>query len=63
MCILRYTPSRDPSASMTAAELWYTPAPRFSKRETTITISQRLAKRWNASVVGPGIDSAKRKFP
>ena len=34
----------------------------FFKRETTITIPQRLAKRWNASVVAPGIDSARWKL-
>ena len=37
MCILRYTPSSEPSASMTAAVLWYSPAARFSNSDAMMT--------------------------
>jgi hypothetical protein len=59
MCSLRKTPSSAPSASTTAAELWYTPAARRSKIGTTITTASSFATRCIASTVGPGIGSAR----
>jgi hypothetical protein len=38
MCILRYLPRNDPSASITAHVLWYRPGARRSNREATIAI-------------------------
>ncbi len=61
MCILRYTPISDPSASITAAVLWYTPAARFSNSDAMITALYFFASLQNASVDGPGMVSASAK--
>src|SRR2546425_7522008 len=52
MCILRYKPTRRPSASITAAVLWYSPGARRSNRGAITTnprppgdLSQRLRAR------------------
>src|ERR1017187_2708681 len=56
-------PSRLPSASMTAAVLWYSPLALFSKSHTTTATPCFFASFSKASVVGPGILSASLKFP
>ena len=55
MCILRYLPSRLPSASNTTAVLWYSPAARRSNSEPTITTPCCCASAPRRSVLGPGI--------
>src|SRR5688500_1222616 len=61
MCILRYTPISEPSASITAAVLWYTPAARRSNSDAMITALYFFASLLNASVDGPGMVSASAK--
>ena len=45
----------EPSASITAAVLWYRPAARFSKSDAMTTTLCFFASFANASVLGPGI--------
>src|SRR5438874_2668390 len=59
MCILRYTPITRPSASITAALLWYRPGARRSNRGAITTTPARCAARPSASVLGPGTGSAR----
>src|SRR5690242_2865604 len=59
MCILRYTPTTRPSASITAALLWYRPGARRSNRGAITTTPARRAARPIASVLGPGTGSAR----
>ena len=59
MCILRYNPTRRPSASITAAVLWYSPGARRSNRGAITTTPARLATFPSASVLGPGTGSAR----
>ena len=51
----------EPSASITTAVLWYSPAARFSNTDATTTALYFRASRASASVDGPGIDSASAK--
>src|ERR1035438_7836787 len=55
-------PSIFPSASMTAAVLWYRPLARLSKSEAITTTPRFFASFPRASVLGPGIVSASLKF-
>src|SRR5271157_2446126 len=55
-------PSSFPSASMTAAVLWYSPLARLSKSDAITTTPCFFASFPKASVVGPGILSASLKF-
>src|SRR5207302_1497870 len=59
MCILRYTPIMRPSASITAALLWYSPGARRSNSGAITTTPARCAARPSASVLGPGMGSAR----
>src|ERR1051325_123344 len=59
MCILRYTPTSRPSASITAALLWYSPGARRSNRGAITTLPACRAARPSASVLGPGTGSAR----
>src|SRR6266702_818365 len=59
MCILRYTPTTRPSASITAALLWYSPGARRSNTGAITTMPACRAARPNASVLGPGTGSAR----
>src|SRR5213075_690985 len=59
MCILRYTPITRPSASITAALLWYSPGARRSNSGAITTTPARCAARPSASVLGPGMGSAR----
>src|ERR1051325_2755953 len=59
MCILRYTPTSRPSASITAALLWYSPGARRSNRGAIPTRPPCRAARPSASVLGPGTGSAR----
>src|SRR3954468_10432991 len=62
MCILRYVPSRAPPASITAAVLWYRPAARRSNSDAMMTTFASRATRVRASVLGPGIGSARSNW-
>src|SRR5213080_322940 len=59
MCILRYTPTTRPSASITAALLWYSPGARRSNTGAITTTPARCAAFARASVLGPGTGSAR----
>src|SRR6059058_4180759 len=60
MCILRYTPTTRPSASITAALLWYSPGARRSNTGAITTTPARCAARPSASVLGPGTEALGR---
>src|SRR5690606_10001900 len=59
MCILRYLPAVEPSASKTTAVLWYRPVARFSNSELTSTTPCCFASADSRSVLGPGRVSAR----
>src|SRR5690606_38095736 len=59
MCILRYRPATLPSGPIIATVLWYSPAARRSNSEATIVTPRAFATLPSASVLGPGIGSAK----
>src|SRR6059058_1115667 len=60
MCILRYTPTTRPSASITAALLWYSPGARRSNTGAITTTPARCAARPSASVPGPSTEALGR---
>src|SRR5690606_2446802 len=59
MCILRYRPATLPSGPIIATVLWYSPAARRSNSEATIVTPRAFATLPSASVLGPGIGSAR----